>query len=108
MFNKKIFFLILILLIIFLVSFFTYKFLKNGNTTYNKSEEKIVENILNMNSYSATMEIEIETNKNKTKYVVKQSLYNDNKSIQEVIEPSNIAGVITEYDGKDLKTKYNN
>ena len=107
MINKRFIIVISILLAIVLISFFTYKFMENGNTTFNKSEEKIIENILNMNSYKATMAIEIETNKNKTKYVVKQSLTEENKSIQEIIEPSNIAGVITEYDGKNLKISNN-
>ena len=107
MINKRFIIVISILLVVVLISFFTYKFMENGNTTFNKSEEKIIENILNMNSYKATMAIEIETNKNKTKYVVKQSLTEENKSIQEIIEPSNIAGVITEYDGKNLKISNN-
>ncbi len=78
-------------------------FLKTGNTIINKSEEDIIEYVLNINSYKAKLEIEVETNKNKNKYVVKQSLENGNVSKQEVLEPSNIAGVITEYDGTNLK-----
>lgn len=69
----------------------------------NKSEEEIVKYILNINSYKAKLEIEVETNKNKNKYVVAQSLDNNNVSVQEVLEPSNIAGVRTEYDGTNLK-----
>lgn len=49
------------------------------------------------------MNVEIETNKNKSKYVISQSLEANNVSRQEVLEPSNIAGVITEYDGNNLK-----
>ena len=105
--NKKVVVIIAILLILVLVLFLTYNFIKKGNTIFNKSEEDIIENILNLNSYKATMEIEIESNKNKTKYMVKQEL-NENKSVQEVIEPSNIAGVVTEYDGKNLKISNNN
>ena len=69
----------------------------------NKSEEDIVDYILNINSYKAKLEIEVETNKNKNKYVVTQSLEKNNISMQEVLEPSNIAGVKTEYDGTNLK-----
>lgn len=69
----------------------------------NKSEEEIIECILNIKSYKAKLEIEVETNKNKNKYVVTQSLDKNNVSIQEVLEPSNIADVRTEYDGKNLK-----
>lgn len=70
----------------------------------NKSEEEMVEFILNMKQYTAKLDITIETNKNKTQYVVKQSLEKE-KAKQEVLEPKNIAGVITEYDGTNLKIK---
>ncbi len=83
-------------------------FLKTGNTIINKSEEDIIEYVLNINSYKAKLEIEVETNKNKNKYVVKQSLEKGNISRQEVLEPSNIAGVITEFDGNNLKIINNN
>lgn len=83
-------------------------FLKTGNTIINKSEEDIIEYVLNINSYKAKLEIEVETNKNKNKYVVKQSLEKGNISRQEVVEPSNIAGVITEFDGNNLKIINNN
>lgn len=95
--------IILIIAIIFII--FNYKNLKTGNTI-NKSEEDIVNDILNISSYNAIMEIEVQTNKNKTKYIVEQTLEN-NKSKQEVIQPENIAGVITEYDGKNLKISNN-
>ena len=72
----------------------------------NKSEEEIVEYILNVKSYEAKLNITVETNKNKTEYVVSQKLQN-NLAQQEVIQPANIAGVITEYDGSNLKIKNN-
>lgn len=99
--NKKIIFALIVFLIILIIIFCTYNLLKNGNTNINKSEEEIVDKILNINSYSAKLEIEIESNKNKTKYIVKQNVENNN-CIQEVLEPSNIAGVITKYDGTNL------
>lgn len=83
-------------------------FLKTGNTIINKSEEEIIESILNINSYNAKLEIEVETNKNRNKYVVKQSLEKGNISKQEVLEPQNIAGVITQFDGTNLKIINNN
>ena len=103
--NKKKFFILLFIFIIILLTIFLilyYKNNKNGNTTINKSEEEIINSILEMKSYSANLDITIETNKNKTQYKVKQSLENG-KANQEVIEPQNIAGVITEYDGTNLK-----
>lgn len=99
--NKKIIFILSVCIIILIIIFCAYNFMKNGNTNINKSEEEIVDKILNINSYTAKLEIEIESNKNKTKYVVKQEVENNN-CIQEVLEPSNIAGVITKYDGTNL------
>ena len=107
--NKKKFFILLFIFIIILLTIFLilyYKNNKNGNTTINKSEEEIINSILEIKSYSANLDITIETNKNKTQYKVKQSLENG-KANQEVIEPQNIAGVITEYDGTNLKIKNN-
>ena len=101
--NKKIILIIasIILIIIAFISILTYIFMKNGNNMSNLKEDGI-KDILNINGYNATLEIEVEANKNKTKYIVKQNVENG-KSRQEVIEPSNITGVITEYDGKNLK-----
>ncbi len=107
--NKKvilIFFIILILIALTIFFIFYYKNGKNGNTMINQSEEKILDTILNMTSYQAKLDITIETNKNKTKYVVNQSMKNG-VSKQEVLEPENIAGVITEYDGQKLKIRNN-
>ena len=107
--NKKKFFILLFVFIIILLKIFLilyYKNNKNGNTTINKSEEEIINSILEMKSYSAKLDITIETNKNKTQYKVSQTL-KEGKATQEVLEPENIAGVITEYDGTNLKIKKN-
>ena len=107
--NKKIIlilFIILVLVALTIFLIFYYKKGKSGNTIINQSEEKILDTILNMTSYQAKLDITIETNKNKTKYVVNQSMKNG-VSKQEVLEPENIAGVITEYDGKNLKIRNN-
>lgn len=107
--KKKLILAILVIFIIAIITifcFFYYKNQKNGNTTINKSEEDIVNDILNLKSYNAKLNITIETNKNKTAYVVVQKL-EDGKSVQEVIQPENIAGVITEYDGSNLKIRNN-
>lgn len=99
--------IIILVIIIALISIFAYKFLANGNININQSEEDIVKYILNINSYRAKLEVEVETNKNKSKYVISQSLEANNVSIQEVLEPSNIAGVVTQYDGTNLKITNN-
>lgn len=100
-------FLFVLITLVIIISISTYKIKKSGNNNINKSEEEIIDNILNIKSYKATMKIEVNTNKNKTKYMAKQILEN-NKSIQEIIEPQNIAGLITEYDGHNLKIINNN
>lgn len=107
--TKKMIIIFIIILIIISVSIFLILYYKNGkigNTIINKSEEQIVDSILNIKSYSAKLDVSIETNKNTTKYVVSQKVENE-KSMQEVLEPENIAGVITEYDGTNLKIKNN-
>jgi len=96
----SIFSIILIFIAIFTI--FNYKNDKSGNTIINQSEEGIIDYILNISNYEATLDITVETNKNTNKYKIKQSL-NGKISRQEVMEPSNIAGVITEYDGENLK-----
>ena len=101
--NKKLLLIIINVVILIIILILAYNLLKNGNTKINKTEEDIVQSILNINSYEAKLEIEIETNKNKTRYVVKQKLENGNISTQEVLEPTNVAGVVTQYDGTNLK-----
>lgn len=106
---RKMIIIFIIILIVILVSVFLILYYKNGkvgNTIINKSEEQIIDSILNIKSYSAKLDVSIETNKNTTKYVVSQKVENE-KSMQEVLEPENIAGVVTEYDGTNLKIKNN-
>lgn len=107
--NKKIIILtIIIAILIFIIIFALYYYKKGkiGNTIINKSEEQIIESILNIKSYDANLEVTIQTNKNTTQYALKQEL-KEEKCIQEVVKPENIAGVITEYDGNSLKIRNN-
>lgn len=107
--NKKIIILtIIIAILIFIIIFALYYYKKGkiGNTIINKSEEQIIESILNIKSYDANLEVTIQTNKNTTQYALKQELKKE-KCIQEVVKPENIAGVITEYDGNSLKIRNN-
>lgn len=103
--SKKLTIILIIAFIIISISIFlilNYKKLKGGNTIVNQSEENIINSILNIKAYSAKLDVTIETNKNKNKYVISQKIENG-EATQEVLEPENIAGVITKYDGKDLK-----
>ncbi len=103
--SKKLIIILIIAFVIISISIFlilNYKKLKGGNTIVNQSEENIINSILNIKEYSAKLDVTIETNKNKNKYVISQKIENG-EATQEVLEPENIAGVITKYDGKDLK-----
>ncbi len=94
--NKKkiiIFFIIIILAIVGIFLLFnknTAKTFKIGN---NMSSQEIVEYILNINSYETKVTVEVKSNKNSNKYVLKQQYINPDILTQEVIEPSNIAGI---------------
>lgn len=91
--NKKIFFVIIFILIIIFLIFFLLnmtKKIKNGN---NMSSQEFVDNFLNTNSYIAKVYVQVNSNKNTNKYILKQEFNNDGEFIQEVIEPSNIENV---------------
>ena len=82
--------------------FFTKIGLKNliGN---NKTSQEIVDYILNISSYEVNVTVNVTSNKNNNKYILKQTYQDKSKSTQEVIEPSNIAGVKIENDGTNIK-----
>lgn len=96
--NKKkiiIFVGILILIIVGIVIFIFSKqnMSKNLKIGNNSSNQEIVDYILNISSYDVTAEVDINSNKNSTKYVINQKYIDNNKTIQEILEPSNITGV---------------
>ena len=70
--TKKIKFIILFLitLIIFITIFIKnhYKFSENGNNINSKQSEEIVNDILNISSYKAEIEMTVTGNKNTSKY----------------------------------------
>lgn len=104
---KKIFIIALIFIIITLMMlyFFTknnYKTTEFGNTNI-KSAEDIKEYILNLKSYEAEVSIEIKSNKNQNQYKMKQIYETPNLARGEVIEPQSVKGIITTYDGNNLK-----
>jgi len=90
------FFLILISIIIFVQ--ITYKLSNSGNNI-NKSDSN---NIFNISSYEAIIEVEVHSNKNTNKYVLKQQYVEPNIFKQEVIEPENIKGLKSTFDGNNL------
>ena len=98
--------IILIGVILFLVfNKNTAKVFKSGNT---KNSQEIVDYILNISSYDVNITVEVNSNKNHNKYILKQKYVSPNISTQEVIEPSNIAGIKITNDGTNLKLENSN
>ncbi|MBQ3407733.1 MAG: hypothetical protein IJH12_00830 [Clostridia bacterium] len=95
--KKRIFtiFLIFFVGIIFIIFIKNnYKKIKFGNNESNKSVKDIEAYILNINSYKATVEVTVNSNKNSNKYLMSQeSNIKENTSRQTIINPQNIEGV---------------
>ena len=99
--NKKYFYLIgIIILIIILFIFISKNAIRNSKIGNNMNSQEIVDYILNINSYKATVNIQVNSNKNTNKYIIKQEYNTENGCVQEVLEPFNISGVkIIQKDG---------
>lgn len=109
--NKKVIIFISLIIIAIIVFFFiknNYKKINIGNNITSKSTEQVEEYILNISSYKAKIELEVESNKNENKYVLMQKYTSPNISKQEVIEPENIKGLETIYDGASLTINNSN
>lgn len=93
--RKYLIFLILIFFIIFLI--FYYKNFLNGNNTFKKSNEEIIENILNENlSYKSEVQVTIYSNKNENTYIINQEETKEYSKL-EVVSKGDISGLILEY-----------
>ena len=102
--KKKVFiFLIIVILLVGGLTFFFINRSKTKKFGKNSSSQDIVNYILDISSYEATIEVETKSNKNSNKYVLKQQYIKDNVSTQEVLEPSNIQGVKMVKKDKTLK-----
>lgn len=91
--NKKIFYIIIVILLISLGVFIYKNVIKKSKIGNNMSSQEIVDYILNVSSYKSNVTIQVNSNKNTNKYILKQEFNLENGSVQEVIEPANIAGV---------------
>ena len=103
--NKKVFFgicFIIILICIFIFAKNIYKKSSFGNTNIGNSKEEVLKNILNINSYTAKIEVSVTSNKNENKYVLSQEYTAPNTAKQTVIEPSNIEGLTICNEGNKL------
>lgn len=102
--GKKIFiFITILILFIIIIMFF---FINKGKTKKignNSSSQEIVDYILNISSYELTLNVEINSNKNSNKYILKQQYISPDVSTQEVLEPSNIQGIKIIKEGNNLK-----
>lgn len=93
--------------IIFFI-FFHGKTAKNFKIGNNSSSQEIVDAMLNISSYETKIEVEINSNKNKNQYIIKQEYKEPDISMQEILEPSNIAGVKIIRNGNQLKIENTN
>lgn len=106
--NKKVILLIVVtfMIAICIISYFllknTNKNLNLGNNLSNKTLEEIEEYILNISSYEAEIEVQVESNKNQTKYVLEQKYVNPNVGKQIVKQPTNIQDLEITHDGNKL------
>ena len=94
--KKNIFIFLVIIIMIGIISFFIFfhtKTAKNSKIGNNISSQEIVDYILNISSYEATIEVEVNSNKNKNLYILKQQFIEPDIVKQEILEPNNIAGV---------------
>ena len=96
--RKKIIIVIIILavLIFCIIQIFIKKTIKYSKIGNNSSSQEIIENLMNLSSYTVKIEMLVYSNKNENKYEIVQS-YEKNgdneKSVQEILEPENISGV---------------
>lgn len=103
--KKKYWLILLVIIIVIVIASIIFsknmaKIFKNGHT---KTSQEIVDYILNISSYDLKVTVEVISNKNNNKYILKQQYVSPNIVKQEVIEPSNIAGVKITNDGTNLK-----
>lgn len=101
--NKKIIIILILVIVIILIASFTFfrgKMSKNLKIGNNTTSQEIVNYILSINSYETKVEVEVKSNKNSNKYIIKQKYNGIEDNSQEVIEPNNIAGVKIIKEGK--------
>lgn len=112
--NKKLIFGILIFFLILLIVFIFLKTEYKGTYLGNNISEI---DILNISSYEATVEINVISNKNQNKYIMKQQYKKENIFKQEVLEPNPLKGLTITSSGNsvtienkilDLKNVYEN
>ena len=108
--NKKVKLFFIIFLVVLVFVFFiqiAYNLKKTGNNI-SKSTDDLIEYILNISSYEATLEVTIQSNKTVNKYVLEQYFMQPDYSKQIVKEPQNIKNLETCYYEGNLTIKNTN
>ena len=108
--RKRVISIAIVILVAILINYLffyknTAKNLKIGN---NRSSQEIVDYILNISFYKTEVEVEIKSNKNENKYIIRQVYNGLDNNWQEIIEPSNIAGIKIIKEGENLKLENSN
>lgn len=109
--KKKLIFVILVFFVVIIFAIFiksNYKNIKFGNNESNKSVKEVEEYILNINSYTATLDMTVNSNKNQNKYIIKQEYSKNNIEKQTIIKPENIEGTEIIYKDGNLELKNSN
>ena len=103
--NLKIFLIVLIIsIILFFIIQFTYKSVRTGNNI-SKSSNDLIENILEISSYEAELEVTVNSNKTTNKYVLEQYYESESFSKQIVKFPGNLENIEIIYNGNNLEIK---
>ena len=89
--KKNIIFLItIIFFLIILISIFYISMSKKSKIGHTNNSQEIIENILNISSYEAIINVKVISNKNENNYIIKQKYNSNNFNSEEVIEAKNI------------------
>lgn len=97
--------MVMVIIIVLVIAYFIFFQKNTGKITkigHTGSSQEIVDSILQLKGFEATVNVEIKSNKNQNQYVIKQTYIDDHTSSQEIIEPSEIQGVKLSKNGNQL------
>lgn len=77
-----IFLLIIVIAIVFFVIYFNKSSAKKMKIGNNSSSQEIIDYVLNISSYETKIEVNVESNKNNNKYILKQQYNKPDLSIR--------------------------
>lgn len=97
----------LIFFIIFIIfSIIVYNLLQSGNNIISKSQEDIIEKILDTKEYNAKIKVTVYSNKNQNEYEIEQTEnISNNYSFEKIISKGNLEGLIVELNNNKLVIK---